>query len=71
MYDSLNQIIKEEKEKKTPFWKLVQLDDCHESETTVKESMAEVLKVYTAMKESVENYDASLKSHSGLVGGNG
>ena len=71
MYDSLNQIIKEEKEKKTPFWKLVQLDDCHESETTVKESMAEVMRVYTAMKDSVINYDSSLKSQSGLVGGNG
>ena len=71
MYDSLNQIIKEEKVKKTPFWKLVQLDDCHESETTVKESMAEVLKIYKAMKESVTNYEDSLKSQSGLVGGNG
>lgn len=71
MYDSINQIIKEEKGKKTPFWKLVQLDDCHESETTVKESMTEVLKIYKAMKESVANYEDSLKSQSGLVGGNG
>lgn len=71
MYNSLSQIIKEEKVKKIPFWKVVQLDDCHEEELTEDESMAKVLELYTAMKESVVNYDAKTKSRSALVGGNG
>ena len=69
MYTSLEQICREEKEKGTPFWKLVQQDDCQELMKTEEESMDEMRVIYEAMRQSNENYEDSLKSASGLVGG--
>ena len=69
MYTSLDQICREEKEKGIPFWKLVQLDDCQELMKSEEESMEEMRVIYEAMRQSNENYEDSLKSASGLVGG--
>lgn len=69
MYTSLEQICREEKEKGIPLWKLVQQDDCQELMKTEEESMEEMRAIYEAMRQSNENYEDSLKSASGLVGG--
>lgn len=71
MYKALYDICKAEKETGIPFWKLVQQDDCRERGIDEAQSMADMRAMYLAMKESNENYDASLLSASGLVGTEG
>lgn len=71
MYKSLQEICDDEDKLGIPFWKLVQEDDCREQGKTADESVAEMDKIYRAMKESSDNYDGDLKSSSGLVGTEG
>lgn len=71
MYQSIAQIIKDEKEKGIPFWKLVQLEDCTELEKKEEDSFGEMKKIYEAMRASNDSYDKALKSASGMVGGEG
>lgn len=69
MFESINEICVQEKEKGIPFWKLVQLDDCNERNVSEEESFAQMLTMYSAMKASDRDYEPELKSNSGLVGG--
>lgn len=71
MYQSLQELCEEEKKQGIPFWKLVQKDDCREQGKTEEESFAEMTEIYSAMRESCDNYDETLKSSSGLVGTEG
>ena len=54
-----------------PFWKAVQLEDCEENGITEEESWQQMTLMWTRMKESVDAYDPSEKSRSGLVGKEG
>ena len=69
MYESIEEILHEEQRRGLPMWKLIQLDDCRERGITEDEAFAMVKGLYVAMRESNENYDPELHSHSGLVGG--
>lgn len=69
MYESISEIIENEKRTNKPFWKLIQLDDCQERNATDTESFETMKKLYQAMKDSVNNYDPAIRSHSGLIGG--
>lgn len=69
MFNSIELICKKEEETGTPFWKLVQQDDCHESAISEDTSFEKMKKMYQAMKDSALEYDSKMKSNSGLVGG--
>jgi L-serine dehydratase len=69
MFDSIESICKLEEERGVPFWKIVQQDDCKERAVSEEESFETMKQMYIAMKESAANYDAKMKSNSGLVGG--
>ena len=69
MYESIEKIIGDEAVSGIPFWKLIMLDDCKERAVKEKECFNSMKSMYIAMKESDGNYDAKLKSNSGLVGG--
>ncbi|SEA42066.1 L-serine dehydratase [Pseudobutyrivibrio sp. ACV-2] len=69
MFESIEELCKIEEESGTPFWKLVQQDDCKERAIEKDASFDLMKKMYTAMKESALEYDSSMKSNSGLVGG--
>lgn len=71
MYESLKQICLEEEAKGTPFWKLVQMEECKELQKTQEASHQEMLGIYQAMHASYEDYEDKLYSASGLVGGEG
>lgn len=71
MYESLKQICLEEEAKGTPFWKLVQMEECKELQQTQEASHQEMLGIYQAMHASYEDYEDKLYSASGLVGGEG
>ncbi|MCR5103906.1 MAG: L-serine ammonia-lyase, iron-sulfur-dependent, subunit alpha [Eubacterium sp.] len=69
MFESLEEIIKQEQSGKTAFWRLIQLDDCKERGVTEEESFEKMKGMYFAMRDSVRAYDPDNRSHSGLIGG--
>lgn len=71
MYQLIEDIINDVNSTGTPFWKLIENEDCSEQEIDAEVSFAKMRAIYEAMKESDRAYDASLKSASGLVGGEG
>ena len=71
MYESLKQICLEEEAKGTPFWKLVQMEECKELQKMQEASQQEMLGIYQSMRASYEDYEDKLHSASGLVGGEG
>lgn len=71
MYKSLEELCKLEQEKGKTFWKLVQEDDCRERGISEEQGYEQMRGMYLAMKAADENYDAKLKSASGLVGTEG
>lgn len=54
-----------------PFWRAVLLNDMDERQIPEKESFRAMKGVWEAMLQASEEYDACLKSRSGLVGGLG
>lgn len=54
-----------------PLWKIVQRDDMMERDATERESWEEMRRMYLAMRTADETYDGSLRSRSGMAGGDG
>lgn len=67
----LKQITDLAKTKNEPFWKIVIEDDMKERNVSFEESFETMRKMYREMKHADESYDATLRSASGLVGGDG
>ena len=59
------------KEQNIPFWRVIIEDDMKERNVSFEESFETMRGMYRAMKEADAAYDASLRSASGLVGGDG
>lgn len=55
----------------SPLWLAVQTDDGRDRGATPEESSAQMAKLWQAMKAGAEQYDGTLRSPSGLVGGAG
>ena len=68
MYKSFQEILRQCEISGSPFWRVVLREDCMETGMTQMQSIRKMQEIYTAMRESDENYDASLYSASGLVG---
>ena len=68
MYKSFSEILSQCESSGRPFWRVVLEEDCRESGISQVQSMRTMRRTYEAMRESDENYDASLISASGLVG---
>ena len=56
---------------KKPFWKVIIEDDMKERNVSFEDSFETMRGMYQAMKQADESYDATLRSASGLVGGDG
>ena len=70
-FKALEEIVDITKKTDRPFWEVVLAEELSESQQTRAEALAKMENLYQAMKEADQNYDSSLKSHSGLVGGDG
>ena len=71
MYQSLKEICRISEETGHSFWEVVLENDMQERMVTKEGSMQEMRAMYQAMKDADAGYDASLMSHSGLVGKDG
>lgn len=69
MYSSLSDICNKCKTEGIPFWKAIQDEDSKEQNLSSEEHFEIMRNFYNTMKKSDEKYDAKLRSHSGLVGG--
>ena len=68
-YNSLEEIVRECQEKDLPFDEVILLDDMNERNVSREESIETMRGMWEAMKGAERNYDGSLQSRSGLVGG--
>ena len=71
MYRSLQELCEIAEEQNKTLYEVVLEEDCHERGIPVEEGFAQVTKVYQAMKEADQEYDAGITSTSKLAGGDG
>lgn len=69
--DSMQEIFDRIETEQKPFWRIVLETDMEERQVTEAESLERMRFTWRAMLESVESYDSSRRSVSGLVGGDG
>ncbi|MCR5755700.1 MAG: L-serine ammonia-lyase, iron-sulfur-dependent, subunit alpha [Acetatifactor sp.] len=70
-FGKLQEITECSEREKISFWQVILRDDMKERNVTEKESFEQMRKMYRAMKEADANYDSSLRSASGMAGGDG
>ena len=70
-FRSLTEILEQSQQKKKPFWEIVVEDDMTMRQVSKESSFSKMNTMYQAMREADLSYDASLRSASGLVGGDG
>lgn len=70
-FAKLSEILQESQEHQLPFWKVVLLDDVQERGVTEESSFEKMRIMYQEMRQADMVYDPSLRSVSGLVGGDG
>ena len=70
-FRSLAEILEQSEQKKKEFWEIVVEDDMMMRQVSKENSFSKMNTMYQAMKEADLSYDASLRSASGLVGGDG
>ena len=70
-FEQLHEIADCALERHIPFWKVILEDDCTERNISAEESFETMRRMYRAMKEADEAYDAELRSASGMAGGDG
>ncbi len=70
-FEALQEIVFACEQTKKAFWQVIMEDDMTEREVSRDGSMAQMKYTWDAMLQSASGYDRSLKSKSGLVGGDG
>ena len=70
-FGKLSEITKIAEKKGCPFWQIIIEDDMKERNVSCAESFGTMEKMFRAMKDADLSYDASLRSASGLSGGDG
>lgn len=70
-FSTLKEVLEYSEAKKVPFWEAIILDDMRERGVTRGESFETMRGMYQAMRMADEDYDADLRSASGMVGGDG
>ena len=70
-YKSLKELCKLSSDKKKLIWQIVLEDDAKERSVSKEEVWATMETMYDAMKQADRDYDGSLRSPSGMAGGDG
>ena len=70
-YQSMEEAQERCKREGIEFWKAVQLEDADERDVKETDSWEQMRGMWQAMLDSIDNYDPSLMSRSGLVGKEG
>ena len=67
----LSELLQTAEERKIRFWQLIQEQDCFDRQVTPEQSWEKMRGVWLDMHQAAEAYNASARSRSGLVGGDG
>ncbi|MCI7813986.1 MAG: L-serine ammonia-lyase, iron-sulfur-dependent, subunit alpha [Lachnospiraceae bacterium] len=70
-FRSLSEILKQSEKKQKAFWEIIVEDDMTERQVSKEDSFSKMNTMYQAMRDADLSYNASLRSASGLVGGDG
>lgn len=70
-FTSVNEIATAAQKKHISLWQVIMEDDMQERQVSKLESMGKMSEMYLAMKEADRDYDKTLRSSSGLSGGDG
>ncbi len=70
-FSTLKEVLAYSEEKQVPFWEAVLLDDVRERGVRKDISFENMRGMYQAMRQADADYDGSLRSASGMVGGDG
>lgn len=70
-FESLQEIIEKCQTEQKEFWEVVLDEDASERRVSPEDSMKQMKFTWNAILDAVQNYEAGLKSASGLVGGDG
>ena len=70
-FKKLAEITAISEEQKIPFWQVILEDDMKERGVTKEESMKTMESMLDTITEADEKYDASIRSASGMAGGDG
>ncbi len=70
-FSTLAEIVALSQWQEKPFWQVIQEDDCRERDVTPEDSFETMRGMYRAMKAADREYDPTLKSPSGMAGGDG
>ncbi|MCD8330766.1 MAG: L-serine ammonia-lyase, iron-sulfur-dependent, subunit alpha, partial [Lachnospiraceae bacterium] len=70
-FESIEDIVRQCEETQIPFWEAVLRDDINERNVSREDSMRQMRGLWETMRQSAASYDEQLRSHSGLVGGDG
>lgn len=70
-FSTLKEVLQYSEDKKVPFWEAIILDDIRERGVTREASFETMRGMYQAMRMADADYDANLRSASGMVGGDG
>lgn len=68
MYSSMKEITDRADQTGTPFWEVIQTEDCTEEAISPEESWKKMKHMYEIMRETDRSYDSHARSASGLVG---
>jgi L-serine dehydratase len=71
IYHSIQDLINISEETGIPIWQIVCEEDASERQVTSIQSFNNMKEMYTNMKLADNSYDASLRSASGMAGGDG
>lgn len=70
-FESLQEIVELSKKQNKPFWQIVQEDDCQERHVSLEASFQKMEATWEALLLASNTYEKTLKSASGLAGGDG
>lgn len=70
-YHLLSELMDAAKKADMPLWEIVCREDALERQVSEEDSFKTMRQMYQSMREADENYDAALRSASGMVGGDG
>ncbi len=67
----LQDIVDAAERENKPFWRIVLEENCREQDMTCESAIDTMRQMYQAMRFADENYDSTLRSASGMAGGDG
>ena len=71
MYHSVKDLVELSDKENKPMWRIIMEEDARQRQVSEEASFENMRQMYIAMKSADKQYDGSMRSASGLAGGDG